>query len=284
MCRAEREPGGPRRCSKHMRERLQSATATFIECSNAYEEAREILRWRLRPSLVNTTRRLARSVSQVHDAEAIVARSLAAKQVAARALGRARVDYDSTRDGLQELRQRVEANPGDSQLMQRYETASLVYDREASRREVRLGPQGPLSRQGMAEAGPIGRRLAEIGAEGWVKGVARPESSGLWLHRVNISWREQGKRHSVTFMAPSEEEIKRVPGEPFLRGEPSMASLCADLEHQYRAAVAAESCAQWCAQIGTPVSPAARLRWRSILRTREGLKAILTKPELDSMA
>lgn len=297
MCRGEGESGGPRRCAKHMRERLEAARSSLIRATSTFAEKDAVLKERrawvsatqnqahMNPSSDRAAVELTKAERSLNTAHADRERAVTTRQHAARLLTRAQADYDSTRDGLHELRAQVDAEPANPTLVERYHRARKTYDEEAATREVAYGPQVPLSIADLADAGPLGQALGEVELHAWIKSAAEPDHrTGLYTHRVNLVRRDGGVRKSATIPTISDQRLTEPnkPGQVGLDGEPSMADLVIDFERQIRKVRKHTTYADFLRVEDVPNTLAERQRWRAAVAVNERLQGFLpdTSPEV----
>lgn len=290
MCRAESEPGGPRRCSNHMRERLQAAQDALAQTTAVLTE-RDLTRRYHKAALEGVQERIDRGEDtsfvrnrlKSEESKAAVAEShyQAARRQrasAATAVALAQIDYDSTRDGLHDLRTMLDSEPvTDETLVARYRRARQTYDNEASHREVEFGPQVPMSDADLDQS-PTGRALARSGTKGWLKSAATPDSrTGLYSHRVNLVRRGSGARRSATLPYLSSAPVRSEPeeGEWVLPGEPSLGRVAQEYDEQASEVRRFTDYVQWRQHKGLPNSLIARQRWRAAQTVSQRLTAFL---------
>lgn len=194
-------------------------------------------------------RRLQRLVSQAEDAHQ---ESLRSQRDAHVAQGHAQRNYDSTREGLHELRDALDGAPDDQSLRERYTQARSTYDQEAAQRTVKFGPQAPLSRVGLADEGRLGKRLAQTNTTAWMKSATEPDDgSGLYQHRVNLVRTADGTRRSATVPYLSSDPIgpERAADGIALQGEPTMAKVARWMEARMGSVREGETYTAWAGRI-----------------------------------
>lgn len=270
-----------------MAERLSAARLTFRSMNLALAEQESALSGRmvwhetvLRAELVDrkAERKAERKArAQVRKAQDGVAAATRKKIEAMVALRQAQADYDSTREGLQDLRDEFDVNPSDPTVRDRLVAAVSTYEYEASQREVEFGPQGPLSRIGVDQHGPVGRVLSRLGASGWMKSAPREdERTGLFEHRVNIVWHEGARRRSITVPMLSEEGLRRGEGEVDMTGQPTLGQFCERMETDAQGVRGADgSYAQWVENRGSRNSLSERQKWRAAMRASKAVDQLI---------
>ncbi len=249
--------------------RLEGSKAKFAEATAALRESTAWLEALTASGMEaserrQTTDRLQRELEQ---AEAAHKRHIAA-------VVKAQADYDSTREGLHELRAALDldARP---ELRERYLRAQSEYEREAALRTVRHGPQAPLSAAG-AETSTVGRALLDAGTRAWLKSATEPdEHSGLYEHKVNLVRYESGTRRSATvhYLSPRPVDPGSRVGVA-MRGEPTLGDV-ADAVLECVRARTYPSYDEWCTSEQIPDTPRARHRWRESFDTVGALRTFL---------
>lgn len=283
MCRKDGEPGGPRRCGKHMAQRLSAARAAFQSANHALTERQVLLDGRkvwheatlAGYPMDRGAERQARS--QVRRAEDGVVAATQKKVLALDALRRAQADYDSTREGLQDLRDEFDDNPNDPTVRDRLLLAVRTYEHEASLREVEFGPQGPLSRKHTDQHGPVGRVLSLLGASGWLKSAPREDArTGLHEHRVNIVWQDGPRRRSLTVPLLSTDPGRRLEGEVDIEGQPTLGQVGDRIALDAEGVAQADgSYAQWVENRGSRNSLSERQQWRAANKAAQVVDRLL---------
>lgn len=270
MCRKDGEPGGPRRCGKHMALRLASARAAAQGAYRLTLDRENNLAGRLAwmESLPGDSESARQ---QVRQAQQDLRRARERSRQALLRLRVAQRDYDSTREGLQELREAYDRDPGSKMLTHRLVRALDIYDAEAERREVAFGPQSPLSRGGVKEAGDIGKAADRLGVTGWLKSAREPDTrTGLFDHRVNLVWTQDGVRRSLTLSQPTTEQWHRGPGLHEIERQPTLSDVCARMDDD---AATVNRCGgiypAWLSEEGQRNSLLMRQRWRAMVQARD---------------
>lgn len=273
-----------------MRERLASAqhdlsrAISVLGEREATSRSREasLLAVRQRVDGGEDTACLRRSLreEQQRFARAEIARQIAqqARIRAATHVAEAQADYDSTREGLHELRDALDrAEAADLALQERYQRARRTYEAEAGHREVEFGPQVPLSRQGMDDS-PLGRELTRLEASGWLKSAPTPDTrTGLYSHRVNLVRRDGSARRSVTlpYLSPDPIHSEPVPGGWALPGEPTLGTVASEYGTQVEEVDRCGSYVSWRQHLDLPNSLLARQRWRASVEVAKRLNGFL---------
>lgn len=284
MCRSDSQPGGPRRCGKHMRERLDAATIV-LEQANATLLERTAAR-RARQQAAEKVRERGVAGRAARDAEKALARTTAAwsaanqaRNAAALAVARAQANYDSTREGLHHLRGDLDSGERGGDTVDRFHDARRAYDREAALREIEFGPQAPLSQVGL-ESTALGRALIDVDTLGWLKSLPTPDrQTGVYVHRLNlVRLTAAGVRKSKTIPYLSSQPVSTTRlGEDPTRttGEPTLADVAYVYTTQILARQDHDSYERWRMTIGSPDSQASRARWRSTAAVSSGLRSFL---------
>lgn len=273
-----------------MRERLLTAQDNLAEATSVLGE-RDMIRKSRRADLEGVTERVARGEDGAHlrsrlrasqkrsaDAEQRYLTAHEARSRAAISVALAQADYDSTREGLHDLRDLLESAP-DPMLAERYLRARTTYDDEASRREVEFGPQAPMAAVGLGVS-PTGQVMDRLQVSGWLKSAAAPDTrTGLWPHKVNLVRRDSANaRRSTTLPYLSHDPVRPAPeaeGSWVLTGEPTLGTVAQDYDAQVAEVGRFASYVSWRQHKGLPNSLMARQRWRAAQEVAARLGAFL---------
>lgn len=280
MCRNADDPGGPRRCSRHMRENLHSAEVSAQAATDDLRERAMVLdsRQARLQSLTTDLDALPEGSTKQHPlrveqrrVERLVTKGLAERNTALdrqrksqEAWHEAQADYDSTRDGMHDLREALDTHPADTATLQRYITARDRYAQEAQRRTVTYGPQVPLSKRGLGKERGLAGRLARAEVRFWLKSSVGPdhELGGLYGHRVNLTRVDSaGRRRSVTLPYPAAEPVRPDGYNVHLDGEPTASEVCSYLSTQIIRDD--ETFREWAVRMSRRGSPNSRGDWHT---------------------
>lgn len=176
----------------------------------------------------------------------------------------AQANYDSTRDGMHDLRETLDADQHDTAAQQRYIIARQRYEQEAQRRVVAYGPQVPLSKHGMGNARGLAERMSRSGVRFWLKSVTGPEPEvrGRHGHRVNLTRTDSnGRRRSATLPYPTQHPVRPDGHNIRLDGEPVASEVCSYLSTQ--TIREGETFREWAVRMSKSGAPNSRSDWHA---------------------